>query len=132
MSTLKKMGAIYMMAVAAAVGVYFVVNPFLVDSIDVPGVWFVLDILMVVGLGAALIVNSARAWTEGGRDPNLPVTRRYVEINAAFYLTVGVTIGFLHNWFSFLAYGSDSLDGNHQAWVIWAVVDKLCCLRPWA
>ena len=30
---------------------------------------------------------------------------------------------FLHNWFSLLANGADSLDGNHQAWVIWAAVD---------
>ena len=114
-----------MMAVAAAVGAFFIINPFLVDSIDVTAVWQVLDVLMAIGLLVAMIVNSARKWTEGGRDPNLPVTRRYVEINTAFYLTVGVTILFLHNWFSLLAYGSDSLDGNHQAWVIWAAVDVL-------
>ena len=125
MATVKKLAAIYMMVVAAVVGVFFVVNPLLNESIDVSSVWYVLDVLMLIGLGAALIVNSARKWTEGGRDPNLPVTRRYVEINTAFYLTVGVTILFLHNWFSFLAFGEDSLDGNHQAWVIWAVVDVL-------
>ena len=125
MATVKKLAAIYMMVVAAVVGVFFVVNPLLNESIDVSSVWYVLDVLMLIGLVAALIVNSARKWTEGGRDPNLPVTRRYVEINTAFYLTVGVTILFLHNWFSFLAFGEDSLDGNHQAWVIWAVVDVL-------
>ena len=125
MATVKKLAAIYMMAAAAAVGVFFVVNPLLNESIEVSSVWYVLDILMLIGLVAALIVNSARKWTEGGRDQNLPVTRRYLEINAAFYLTVGVTILFLHNWFSFLAFGADSIDGNHQAWVIWAVVDTL-------
>ena len=125
MNLLKQAAAQYMMAVAAAVGAFFIINPFLVDSIDVTAVWQVLDILMAIGLAAALVVNSARKWSEGGRDPNLPVTRRYVEINAAFYLTVGVTVLFLHNWFSLLAYGSDSLDGNHQAWVIWAAVDVL-------
>ena len=46
-------------------------------------------------------------------------------MNTAFYLTAGITILFLHNWFSLLANGSDSLDGNHQAWVIWAVVDTM-------
>ncbi len=40
-------------------------------------------------------------------------------------MTAGVTILFLHNWFSLLAFGGDSLDGNHQAWVIWAAVDAL-------
>ncbi len=114
-----------MMWLAAAVGGFFVINPLLNEAIDVVLVWEVLDVLMAIGLAVALIVNSARKWTEGGRDPNLPVSRRYVEINAAFYLTVGVTILFLHNWFSLLAYGTDSLDGNHQAWVIWAAVDTL-------
>ena len=125
MKLLKQVSAQYMMWVAVAVGGFFVINPFLLDSIDVPGVWQVLDVLMAIGLAAALVVNSARKWTEGGRDPNLPVTRRYVEINAAFYLTVGVTVLFLHNWFSLLAYGTDSLDGNEQAWIIWAAVDTL-------
>ena len=125
MNLLKQVSAISMMVVAAAVGVFFVVNPLLEEAIDVVLVWQVLDVLMAIGLAMALVVNSARKWTEGGRDPNLPVTRRYVEINAAFYLTVGVTILFLHSWFSLLAKGADSLDGNHQAWVIWAAVDVL-------
>ena len=46
-------------------------------------------------------------------------------INIAFYLTAGVTILFLHNWFSLLAQGTESLAGNHQAWVIWAAVDTM-------
>ena len=125
MSLLRQVSAQYMMWVAVAVGGFFVINPLLNESIDVVLVWQVLDVLMVIGLAAAFIVNSARKVTEGGRDPNLPVTRRYVEINAAFYLTIGVTVLFLHNWFSLLAYGTDSLDGNHQAWVIWAAVDVL-------
>ena len=125
MKLLKQAAAQYMMWVAAAVGVFFVINPFVSKSVETIDIWYVLDVLMLIGLVAALVVNSARKWTEGGRDPNLPVTRRYVEINAAFYLTVGVTVLFLHNWFSLLAYGSDSLDGNHQAWVIWAAVDVL-------
>ena len=125
MKLLKQVSAQYMMWVAVAVGGFFVINPLLNESIDVVLVWQVLDVLMAIGLAAAFIVNSARKVTEGGRDPGLPVTRRYVEINAAFYLTIGVTVLFLHNWFSLLAYGTDSLDGNHQAWVIWAAVDVL-------
>ena len=112
MKLLKQAAAQYMMAVAAAVGVFFVINPFVSKSVETIDIWYVLDVLMLIGLVAALVVNSARKWTEGGRDPNLPVTRRYVEINTAFYLTVGVTVLFLHNWFSLLANGSDSLDGE--------------------
>ena len=45
---LKKLGAVYLVGVAVAVAVYFVVNPLLTDVIDVAGVWQVLDVLMVV------------------------------------------------------------------------------------
>ena len=53
------------------------------------------------------------------------MSRRNLEINSAFYLTAGLTILFLHNWFSLLAQGPERLAGNHQAWVIWAAVDTM-------
>ena len=80
---------------------------------------------MVIGLALALVFNCMRRREEGARDPDGPVTRRYLEANPAFFVTAGVTILFLHNWFSLLAEGGDSLEGNHQAWIIWAAVDVL-------
>ena len=65
----------------------------------------------------------ARKREECRLDSGGPVTRRYLEVNVVFFVTAGVTILFLHNWFSLLAFGGDSLDGNHQAWVIWAAVE---------
>ena len=53
------------------------------------------------------------------------VTRRYLEANVAFYLTPGVVVLFLHNRFSLLALGPDSLDGNDSSWVIGAAVTVL-------
>ena len=120
---LKKVGAVYLIGVAVAVAVFFIVNPLLTDAIDVTAVWQALDVLMVVALAIALACNYARKKVECGGDPGGAVTRRYLEVNVAFYLTAAVTILFLHNWFSLLAQGPDSLDGNHQAWVIWAAVD---------
>ena len=61
---------------------------------------------------------------DGGNESD-GVTRGYFEANAAFFVTAGVAILFLHSWFALLANGSDYLDGNHQAWVIWAVVDTM-------
>ena len=43
--------------------------------------------------------------------------------NVAFFAAAAITVLLLHNWFSLRAGGADSLDGNHQAWVIWAAVD---------
>ena len=120
---LKKLSAVYLIGVAVAVAVFFIVNPLLTDAIDVTAVWQVLDVLMVVALAIALACNYDRKKVECGGDPGGAVTRRYLEVNVAFYLTAAVTILFLHNWFSLLAQGADSLDGNHQAWVIWAAVD---------
>ena len=125
MLALKKLGSVYLVGVAVAVAVFFIVNPLLTDAIDVPAVWLVLDVLMVVSLAIALAYNAARKRAECGGDPGGAVTRRYLEANVAFYVTAAVTILFLHNWFSLLAEGTDSLDGNHQAWVIWAAVDTL-------
>ena len=123
MAILRRVGAVYLVAVALAVAVFFVINQFLDDSVDVVQVWSVLNVPMVIGLAAALIFNLSRKMEEGARDPEAGVTRRYLEVNLAFYVTAAVSILFLHNWFSLLANGPDSLDGNHQAWVIWAFVD---------
>ena len=113
-----------MIGVAVVVAVWFIINTFFVDSFDVLNVWSVLDAVMFSGLALALNFNFLRKRREDGRrEASVPVTCRYLEVNAAFYLTVAVMILFLHNWFSLLANGADSLDGNHQAWVIWAAVD---------
>ena len=125
MAGLKKLIGAYMVGVAVAVAVFFIINAFLADAVDLLAVWYVLDMLMLVGLALALVHNYVRKRAEGGADRGDGVTRAYLEANAAFYVTAGVTILFLHNWFSLLANGGDYLDGNHQAWVIWAAVDTL-------
>ena len=71
---LKKLGAVYLIGVAVAVAVYFIVNPLLTDAIDVPAVWQVLDVLMVVALAIALAYNYARKREECGGDPGGAVT----------------------------------------------------------
>ena len=120
---LRRVAGAYLVVLAVVVAVYFIINPFLPESFEVLDVWYVLDVLMAVALAVALVVNFAGMQEEGKRDPDGAVTRRYLEINVAFYVTAGVAVLFLHNWFSLLALGGDSLEGNHQAWVIWAVVD---------
>ena len=132
MDGLKKLAGVYLVGVALVVAVYFIINNFLAGSFDVLRVWHVLDVLMLIGLALALIFNYASMREEGRRGE--AVTRRYLEVNTAFFVTAGVTILFLHNWLSLLALGPDmalgpnSLKGNHQAWIIWAAVDTLLSL----
>ena len=116
MAGLKKLGAIYLIGVAVAVAVFFVVNSSLADSIEVLDVWYVLDVLMFIGLAISLPYNYTRKRRECDGDPGGGVTRRYLDVNAAYYLTVGVTILFLHNWMSLLSQGPESLDNNDPAW----------------
>ena len=128
MVRLTKLAGAYMIVLAVVVAVYFIINTVLgesFDDFDVQSVWYVVDVLMLIGLVLALVFNYARKREEDGSDSGGAVTRRYLEVNLAFYLTAAVTILFLHNWLSLLALGGDSLDGNHQAWVIWAFVDVM-------
>ena len=130
MAGLKRVVGAYLMLLAAVVAVFFIINTFLVDTLDVLSIWYVLDVLMFIGLAVALVHNYMRKKAIDSGDSSEPVSRGYFEANAAFYLTAGITILFLHNWFSLLSQGADFLGsndagGNHQAWVIWAVVDTV-------
>ena len=122
---LKKIVAAYLVIVGVVVAVFFIVNSLLADALDVLSIWYVLDVLMLVGLVLALVFNYQRKKEVEAEGQGESITRSYLESNALFYLTAAVTIIFLHNWISLLANGSESLDGNHQAWVIWAFVDTL-------
>ena len=123
MEAVRKLVGMYLVAVATVVAVWFIVNTLFVNSFNVSDVWFVLDILMVVGLAVAVMFNYDQKRRENGRPPGEPITRRYLEVNIALYLTLGITILFLHSWIAFLKLGLEA--DNHQAWVIWAVVDTL-------
>ena len=129
MAGIKKLAGAYLVLVAVAVAVFFIVNNFLVDAMDVLTTWLALDVLMLVGLAVALIYNYARKKEADGGNSDDGVTRGYFEANVAFFVTAGVAILFLHNWFALLANGTDYLGDsdnlNHQSWVIWAVVDTV-------
>ena len=130
MAGLKKLAGAYLVLLAIAVAVFFIINTFLTDVLDVLTIWYVLDVLMLIGLAIGLVYNYGRkSGADGGNDGD-GLTRGYFEANVAFFVTAGVSILFLHNWFALLALGSDSLGansvgGNHHAWVIWAVVDTV-------
>lgn len=127
---LQIVGAIYLIGVALAVGLYFIVNPFHAESFNPENIWRVLNILMAVGLVVALAYNFRRKHRVDAYTDEV-ITRRYFEANLAFYGTLAITILYLHQWFSLLAFGAPAAIGggpdvlNHQSWVKWAVVDTL-------
>ncbi len=123
MDALRKPVGAYLVLVAIAVALFFIVNPLLDDSIDVAGVWSVLDIFMVIALALGLLFAYLGKQRVDAQQSGDGVSRAYLEANVIFFAVAAITILFLHNWFSLLAGGQDSLDGNHQVWVIWAAVD---------
>lgn len=118
MEALKKPVGAYLVLLAIVVAAYFIANPLLVDAIDVPQVWSILDYFMAVGVVLGLLYAYLGKRAVDAEDG---VTREYVEANVTFFVVAAVAVLFLHNWFSLLQFGLD--DGNHQAWVIWAFVD---------
>ena len=121
MEALRKPVGAYLVLVAIAVAVFFIINPLLADSIEVEDVWYVLDILMVIALGLGLIYAYLGKQAADGAQSGDGVSRSHLEANVIFFAVAAVTILFLHNWFSLLADGLAT--DNHQAWVIWAFVD---------
>ena len=55
-----RLAAVYLVGVGAAVAAYFIINPFISEDFDVLSVWYVLDVLMVIALGLALVFNFCR------------------------------------------------------------------------
>ena len=119
----KKAAGLYLIAVGVLVALNFILSPFYPAGFDVMIVWHVLDVTMLLGLCLALLFNYLYKRDSGSGDADAPVTRQYFESNLAFFVTAGLTIWFLFNWFSLLAQGDNYLLGNAPAWNIWNIID---------
>ena len=87
MSGLKKLVGAYLVVVGVVVAVFFIVNSLLADAIDVPSIWYVLDVLMLVGLVLALFFNYQRKREVESSELGDSISRPYLESNVLFYLT---------------------------------------------
>ena len=124
MEAVRKMLGMYLVMLAMVVAVWFIINTLFLDMLDPTNVWFVLDILMLIGLVVGLLFNLYRKRAmDSERSQGDGITQPYLEANILFYATAAVFILFMHNWIAFLKIGLET--DNHQAWVIWAVVDTL-------
>ena len=105
------------MAVAAAVALYFVVNPLHARVYNPENIWFYLDILMAVGAVLAVAFNTNRKFAHRSVEG---VPRQYWVTNILFYAALATSILLLHSWFATLALGLEVSD--HQGFVKWAAV----------
>ena len=97
MDALRKPVGAYLVLVAITVAVFFVVNPLLVDSIDVPAVWSVIDILMLIALALGLLFAYLGKRGVDGQQSGDGVSRAYLEANVIFFAVAAITVLFLHN-----------------------------------
>ena len=117
METFKRPIGLYLIAVAVAVAVHFVLDPVIYDWADgeTPPVWLVLDALMVVGLGLAIILSCQAKRAADAMDT--VDVRQYVRANVTFYVAAGLLLLTLWNivqidWSA----GDQQPDG--QVWVL--------------
>ena len=117
METFKRPIGLYLIAVAVAVAVHFVLDPVIYDWADgeTPPVWLVLDALMVVGLVLAIILSCQAKRAADAMDT--VDVRQYVRANVTFYVAAGLLLRTLWNivqidW----AAGDQQPDG--QVWVL--------------
>ena len=128
MDNARRPAGVYLIAVSLAVGVFFIISSFFEanDTFDVQSVWSVLDVLMAVGLAIGLTLLYMDKMEERGQHAaGQGDIRRYIAINATFYVTAAIAILFLHNWLNLLANGAEALSGNTTYGVIWVVVDTV-------
>ncbi len=123
MPMVNRLVAAYLVLLAVAVAVNFIVTPWYHPGGDEPfEVWEILDYFMAVGMVLALgysYLEKRRVDADSSAD-----VKSYLGANAAFYGTVAVFLLFFWNWFSFLSgevRGNDNVaDGQ-----FWAVIDTL-------
>ena len=118
MSNLIRAAAAYLILLAAAVAINFIITPLYHPGGDEPfTVWEILNWFMAVGMVIALAasyVEKRRVDGDGSVD-----IRRYIGANAVFYAAGVVFMLYFWNWFSLLSPNNEP-DGQ-----FWAVIDAL-------
>ena len=118
MSILIRVAAAYLVLLAAAVAINFIITPLYHPGGEEPfTVWEILNWFMAVGMVIALAasyVEKRRVDVDGSVD-----IRRYIGANVVFYAACVVFLLYFWNWFSLLSPNNEP-DGQ-----FWAVIDAL-------
>lgn len=107
--------AVYLVVVAVAVGVHFILDPMIYDWADgeTPPFWIFLDWLMAAGFVIALLATfrEKRAADEGSD------MREFLTANVSFYLTVGLALAFFWNAVQ-IGWAAGDQSPDSQVWVV--------------
>ena len=125
MGIVKGIVANYLVLVATAVALHFVLEPLYQDNVNTGRVWDTLNWFMAVGTLAILLVWLVRKVQLGNQSEAETTTRRYLEVHVALYAAVVLTLWFFWNWFdNFTA----ELGQNSVHLQIWTLVNPLFVL----
>ena len=125
MDALKRIFAVILGLCAVAVAGHYILSPLYTDSARAAlALGYYLDILMAVSLLIALAYQgqNLRADNAGGDGNGL--SRKRLEANALFYVTLLVALWFFRNWFDLLTAnppGSQSIATQ----MVWDLIDGL-------
>ncbi len=126
MDMVRKLLAVFCLAVALLVAVHFVFNSFYRDLLDTVDVWGILDWPIALAIVIALIVHFQRKRALDRQRSEQAITREYVETTVATYVTAILALWFFSNWFNFLNFGTEGESTVNS--IIWALVDVLVVL----
>ena len=99
MSILKRIAAIYLIAVSALAGLHWIITPLYDNSSGDYPAWVILNWFMASTIIVALDKNIRSKAMLRGSDPDAPLTGRRVQVNLLFYATIVLTLWFFWNWF---------------------------------
>ena len=106
MKVVSQIVSIYLMLIAVAILINWIATPIYYTEDTGYWTWEVLNWFMGVALVLMALVNVRRKLSYIS-DPDEGVTRRYLEVNWAFYASIVLVMWFLANWFG-------SLFGNRE------------------
>lgn len=118
---LRRLMSVYLIVVAVAVAVHFMVFPLYAydsggETMDAAlNVWHVLDVLMAAGLVLMMLTTWQEKRRYGGDSSDL---RPWLRSNVMFYGTVLLALAFVPNWFEY-AWGWNSEP------VVWHAIDTV-------
>ena len=100
MSAIKLLAAVYMILVAAAVAVNFIITLFYDPALEDAGstAWQILDPLMVAGVVMALLLAFSAKRRRDSDSSNSTIDREYLEANVTFYFSGVLLLALLWNW----------------------------------
>ena len=119
MHTLHRVLGGYVMVIALAVAVNFIITPFFFDNESGYPIWDVLDYFMAVAIVIVFVASCWDMWRlcKAGDEADL---KRYVSVNVAFFATGVLLLLFFSNWAAHLVKHETLED-----WTIWAIIDAI-------